>query len=74
MTGKAKTAYVASEALSEKIKKLQDELKLKSPGEVIAMGLSLIELSLGREIEFHEDGKVYKSSKFKGHNQTVELE
>lgn len=68
------TAFVASEELAEKIKQIQSELNLKTPGEVISMGLSLIELSLGREVEFHDRNKTYKTSKFAKYNQTVVLE
>ena len=68
------TIFVASKDLSEKIKKLQQELNLDSPGKVIAMALSLVELSLGREVELWDNEKKIKISKFKNHRQTITLD
>lgn len=69
-----KKAFVASEELTEKITRIQHELGLASPGEVINMGISLVELALGREVEFHDKNKIYKTNKFSKYNQTVILD
>ena len=49
--------FSASADLSEKIAELQKELNLNSPGEVIALALSLIEISMGRELEISDAKK-----------------
>jgi len=68
------TIFFASKELSEKIKKLQEELHLDSPGKVIAMGLSFVELALGRDVEITDENKRLKISKFKNHRQTISLD
>lgn len=69
-----KKAFVASDELLERIENLQHELNLESAGEVIALGISMLELSLGRNVEFSEKNKSFRVSKFAGHNQTVILD
>ncbi|MFQ5493156.1 MAG: hypothetical protein ACE5DX_03295 [Candidatus Dojkabacteria bacterium] len=69
-----KIAFVASEELSKKIKRLQKVLALETPGEVISMGLSMLELAQGREIELKDKKKSFKISKFSKYNQTVILD
>jgi hypothetical protein len=74
LENKDKTAFVASKELTTKIEKLQKELGLTSPGEVISLGLSFLELSMGREVEFHEGAKVFKTNKFSQNKLIVSLE
>lgn len=71
MADTQRTAFIADKQLAERIKKIQEELKLDNPGEVLAMAISMIELSLGREVEFHDKQKTYRSNKFAKYNQTV---
>jgi hypothetical protein len=65
--------FVASKKLSDKIKELQRQLELESPGEVLSTALSMLELSLGREVEFKDKNGSYKTSKFSKYNHTIEL-
>ena len=74
MKNNKQIAYLASEEISSKIQKLQEELNLKSPGEVIAIALQLIEMSMGREVEFKDGNKIYRTKKFSNLNQTVILD
>lgn len=69
-----KLVFVADEDLSGRIKDMQKELNLKSPAEVIAMGLSLLELSVGRNIEIQEKDKKYKIKDLAKYNQTFAIE
>lgn len=69
-----KKAFIASSELTKKIEKLQKELQLDSAGEVISLGLSMLEMSLGRNVDFQDKDKSYRVSKFAGANQTVILD
>lgn len=68
---KEKIAFVAPKKVTKKIQELQQQLKLDSPGEVIAMALSMLELAIGRNVEYKDGSKKLKISKFSKYNQTV---
>jgi len=68
-----KITFVAPRKVSSKIKQLQEQLKLDSPGEVLSMALSMLELALGREVELKDKKGSYHISKFSKYHQTVEI-
>ncbi len=74
MADEDKIHFVTSDDAAEKIKKLQEKLKVDSPGEVISMALSMLELAIGRDVEFSDKKKSLKVSKFSKLNQTVIIE
>lgn len=67
-------AFVPSKELQTKINQIQQELKLEDPAEVISMALYLMDLALGREVEFKDKHQTFRTTKFAEHNQTVILE
>ncbi|KXK27338.1 MAG: hypothetical protein TR69_WS6001000213 [candidate division WS6 bacterium OLB20] len=69
-----KTAFVPSSELNEKLKRLQEEMHLGSAAEVISLALSMLEISLGREVEVRDSKHSYRISKFSRYNQTVTLD
>ena len=63
-------AVVLPPNLSEEVKKIQKEMKLKSPGEVISKGLSLLKIAMGRRVRLESGGEKLEIDDFKEFNQT----
>jgi len=74
MADDKKIAFVPSSELKQKLDKLQHEMKLESPAEVISLALSMLEISLGRDVELADNTSRYKISRFAKYNQTVSFE
>ena len=69
----SKIAVVLPENLSEKVEKLQKELELASPGEVILRALSLLELSMGRKVELKDSNQTLEINEFKKLRQSIQI-
>lgn len=52
---KENLAFVFPASLSNRLKLIQSKMDAKSPGEVIAKALTLLELSLDKKIELSDD-------------------
>ena len=63
-------AVVLPPNLSKEVKKIQKEMKLKSPGEVITKGLSLLKLAMGRRVKLESGSEKLEIDDFKEFNQT----
>ena len=63
-------AVVLPPKLSKEVKKIQKEMHLNSPGEVIAKGLSLLWLSMGRKVKLESGRERLEIDDFKEFNQT----
>lgn len=71
-----KRAYVLSEKLDEKVERIQRELGLDEPGEVIAKAIELLDVSIGRKVVL-EERQTARSLHITGlekFNQTVTLD
>ena len=64
-------AFVLPPKLSEEVKRIQKEMNLKSPGEVITKALALLQLSMGRRVKFESNKEKLSINSFKGFNQTI---
>jgi len=67
-------AFALPENLSKKIIELQKEMNLKTPGEVILKALSLLELSMGREVEIKDEEKKYRIKSFENYRQSIKID
>lgn len=67
-------AFAFPKNLTKKVLKLQKELGLKSPGEVILKALSLLELSIGRKVELKDKDDTLEISSFEDLRQSIKLE
>lgn len=74
MADDKKTAFVASEELDERLRRLQKELDLPSTAQVLSLAVSMLEVSLGHEVEIKSAKKRYKISRFSKYNQTIDLD
>jgi hypothetical protein len=71
---KGNLAVALPEKLSKKVRKLQEQMDLKSPGEVILKALSLLELSMGRKVELKDDDDTFEIKSFEGLKQSIKLD
>ncbi|MBN1916077.1 hypothetical protein JW796_03760 [Candidatus Dojkabacteria bacterium] len=67
-------AVVLPPNLSKEVKKIQKEMKLESPGEVISKGLALLKLAMGRRVKLESGGEKLEIDDFKEYNQTFKYE
>lgn len=67
-------AFALPENLSQKVKDLQKQLGLNTPGEVILKALSLLELSIGREVQMKDGKETLQIQGFKNYRQSITLE
>jgi len=67
-------AFALPENLSKKIIELQKEMNLKTPGEVILKALSLLELSMGREVDIKDEEKKYRIKSFENYMQSIKID
>ena len=63
-------AVVLPPNLSKEVKRIQKEMSLKSPGEVITKGLSLLRLAMGRKVRLESGRERLEIDDFKEFNQT----
>lgn len=66
-------AFVASKHLSKHIDELRVKLGLETNAEVISMALSMLELSLGRNVEVKDRKGNMQVNKFADYQPTVEF-
>ncbi|MBN2015229.1 hypothetical protein JW766_00140 [Candidatus Dojkabacteria bacterium] len=71
---KGNLAVAFPKKLTETVVKLQKELGLKSPGEVILKALSLLELSMGRKVQLKDDKETLEIKSLQGLKQSVKVE
>ncbi len=67
-------AVVLPPELSKEVRKIQKELNLDSPGDVIAKGLSLLWLAMGRKVKMESGKEKLEINDFKDHHQTFTLD
>ncbi len=71
---KGNVAVALPKKLSKRVMKMQKELDLKSPGEVVVRALSLLELSMGRKVELKDNEDTLEINSFKKLRQSIKLE
>lgn len=76
MDNPKKTAFVASDKLMKRLKKLQEEMKLGTSAEVVSLALSLLEISMGREVELNDNSNKtkFRISNLAKYNQTISFD
>lgn len=69
-----KLVFALPPKLSKKVRELQEELDLNTPGEVVIKALSLLELSMGRNVELKDDDETIRIKSFGKLRQSVTLD
>lgn len=67
-------AVVLPPKLSEEVKKIQKEMNLESPGEVISKGLALLKLAMGRKVKLESGREKLEIDDFREYNQTFKYD
>jgi hypothetical protein len=68
---KDNVAFVLPPKLSKEVKKIQKELDLNSPGEVITKALFLLKVSLGRKVRFESKDNQLEIDEFQNYRETI---
>lgn len=71
---KGNLAVALPKRLTQKVIELQNQLGLKSPGEVILKALSLLELSMGRKVELTDSEETLEIKSFEDLRQSIKVE
>ncbi|MBU0976504.1 MAG: hypothetical protein ABIE03_02075 [Patescibacteria group bacterium] len=71
---KGKLAVTFPRDLTRKIERIQKQMDLKTPGEVILKALSLLELSIGRKVELSDKGDTFEINSFEHLRQSIKFE